>query len=249
MRQQNLGELVRLVLVQPMYHGNFGAVVRLCVNYGVRELVVVSNQGKFIDEALSSTEFRNAATSHGLEWFADRLQKNAVRGVPDVMSAVADCSAAIGFSRRVEGPHRVASLSQDLLGRFVAEKATGVTALVFGREDGGLSNDELRYCSHLCSFNVAPEMPSLNLSHAVAVALSSVFMGGAEASECRSDELTTIAEVENLVALWDSLLKSKKISGDQERSVAHFRRVLQKAGVTALEFGSLRAVLTKLGRD
>lgn len=56
-----------------------------------------------------------------------------------------------------------------------AGPAAGVTALVFGREESGLLETELRLCSHACSLPSGRLQPSLNLSHAVAVVLSQLF--------------------------------------------------------------------------
>jgi tRNA C32,U32 (ribose-2'-O)-methylase TrmJ len=48
-------------------------------------------------------------------------------------------------------------------------------ALVFGREESGLSHEELALCSHCCSIAASKACGSLNLSHAVAVILSQLY--------------------------------------------------------------------------
>ncbi len=53
--------------------------------------------------------------------------------------------------------------------------AAGVTALVFGREESGLQESELRLCSHACAIPTGRIHPSMNLSHAVAVVLHDCF--------------------------------------------------------------------------
>lgn len=50
----------------------------------------------------------------------------------------------------------------------------GTTALVFGREESGLTEEELRLVSHACAIPSGRIQPSLNLSHAVAVVLAEV---------------------------------------------------------------------------
>ena len=54
-----------------------------------------------------------------------------------------------------------------------------VTALVFGREESGLTEAELSLCTHSCSIPSGSVQPSLNLSHAVCVVLAQLF-------QCRS---------------------------------------------------------------
>lgn len=51
-------------------------------------------------------------------------------------------------------------------------RSQGETALVFGREESGLSEAEIRLCSHACALPTSQVSGSMNLSHAVAVVLS-----------------------------------------------------------------------------
>ena len=51
----------------------------------------------------------------------------------------------------------------------------GVTALVFGREESGLTEAELRLCAHACAIPTGRMQASMNLSHAVSVVLSGLF--------------------------------------------------------------------------
>lgn len=56
-----------------------------------------------------------------------------------------------------------------------AHAAAGVTALVFGREESGLTEAELRLCAQACAIPTGRMQGSMNLSHAVAVVLSGLF--------------------------------------------------------------------------
>lgn len=55
-----------------------------------------------------------------------------------------------------------------------AQGSAGTVALVFGREESGLTEDEMRLMSHLCAIPSGRVHPSLNLSHAVTVVLAEV---------------------------------------------------------------------------
>ena len=94
-------------------------------------------------------------------------------------------AASVGFTRRVGNTRLVhASLSQ-LLQAFpntIPSPETGPTdssrtciALVFGREESGLTANELSLCTHSCSIPSGPVQPSLNLSHAVSVILAQLY--------------------------------------------------------------------------
>jgi tRNA C32,U32 (ribose-2'-O)-methylase TrmJ len=108
--------------------------------------------------------------------------------VVPIQEAIANCRIAIGWTRRA-GTTRDVSLSwSDLcrnhatlreaiagpIGMGIEDPAPSV-ALLFGREESGLSTDELLCCTHLCSIPTGRAQPSMNLSHAVAVALAPVF--------------------------------------------------------------------------
>jgi tRNA(Leu) C34 or U34 (ribose-2'-O)-methylase TrmL len=56
-----------------------------------------------------------------------------------------------------------------------AAHSTGVTALVFGREESGLTEAELRLCAHACAIPTGRMQASMNLSHAVVVVLCGLF--------------------------------------------------------------------------
>lgn len=70
-----------------------------------------------------------------------------------------------------------AAHSVDLEDRHVVsvDAAAGVTALVFGREESGLTEAELRLCAHACGIQTGRMQGSMNLSHAVAVVLCGLF--------------------------------------------------------------------------
>ena len=48
-------------------------------------------------------------------------------------------------------------------------------ALVFGREESGLTAEELVACSHLCSIPTVSTQPSMNLAHAASAVLAQTF--------------------------------------------------------------------------
>jgi len=98
---------------------------------------------------------------------------------PNLAAALADCSRVVAATGRLEGPPLPLRSPADALAWLLGQgdqsqptqDAGGGAALVFGREDRGLSNDELVQAGCLLHIPAAAVYPSLNLSHAVAVAL------------------------------------------------------------------------------
>ncbi|DBA94247.1 TPA: hypothetical protein ACH3X1_001866 [Trebouxia sp. C0004] len=174
-RQSNLMlQDVRVVLTSPKSPGNIGSVARCAENFEVSDLWVVDPRCDPRD-----------GEAHMLACGSPLM--DTMTTVPTLQEALANTSASIGFTRRVGNTRLVhASLSQ-LLQAFpntLPDLATardsswaseGRVALVFGREESGLTANELSLCTHSCSILSGPVQPSLNLSHAVCVILAQLF--------------------------------------------------------------------------
>jgi TrmH family RNA methyltransferase len=146
----------RLILVEPQIPGNLGFAARLVENFGVEDWVQVRGA----EWRGSEAERTGAMALSAL----DRLRR-----ADDLAAAAAGCSHLVGFTARA-GRHRqpapLAALGA-LRGEWGPEARVG---LVFGREDRGLETEETEACAALLTIPTAG-FSSLNLSHAVAVAL------------------------------------------------------------------------------
>ncbi|MGH8027716.1 MAG: RNA methyltransferase, partial [Pseudoxanthomonas sp.] len=147
---------IRIVLVGTQHPGNIGAAARALKTMGLSKLVLVAPEQYPADEA-----FRRAAG-------ADDLLASA-RVVATLAEAVADCRFVLGCtarSRRVAleefHPHAAGE-------RVAAIARRDETALVFGRERTGLTNEELQLCHASVHIPANPEYSSLNLAAAVQV--------------------------------------------------------------------------------
>ena len=146
---------IRIVLVGTLYSGNVGSVCRAMANMGISDLALA--EPKICD---GWDEAPRMAVH------ADNIL-NARREFASLAEAVADCSWVVGTTARgglyrqhVKTPHELAP-------ELLRLAQSGRVALVFGREDKGLSNDEIGMCTHLIRIPVHPDYVSLNLSQAV----------------------------------------------------------------------------------
>src|SRR5690554_3001509 len=148
---------IRIVLVQTYHPGNIGAAARAMKTMGLTDLVLI-NPRRFPDPEAT----RLAAG-------AEELVENA-RVVGSLAEAVADCVQVVGASARLRSLPLPHFDEPDAMARELVEHAaTDPVALVFGRERSGLTNDEIRLCSHQVSIPANPEYGILNLSQAVQV--------------------------------------------------------------------------------
>ena len=150
---------LHLVLVEPAGPLNVGSVARLCANYGLAGLRLVAPRCDPMGE-----EARRMAV-HGLTVL------ETARTYPTLASALADCRRVVATSGRGEGEPLALDPPERALAWLQAAPVGEPSALVFGREDRGLANDELRQAGRLLHIPTGSSYGSLNLSHAVAVVL------------------------------------------------------------------------------
>jgi tRNA (cytidine32/uridine32-2'-O)-methyltransferase len=154
---------IRIVLVQTYHPGNIGAAARAMKTMGLTDLVLV-NPRRFPD-----TEASRLAAG------AEDLVAGA-RVVGSLAEAVADCVQVVGASARLRSLPLPHFDEPDAMAReVVAHAEQDPVALVFGRERFGLTNDEIRRCSHQVSIPANPAYGVLNLAQAVQVLSHELF--------------------------------------------------------------------------
>lgn len=157
---------IRIVLWQPQDLVNIAGTIRVMKNFGLRHLRLV--------EPAEWDEWRIEGIAHGT---ADLVE--AAEIFPDIDAAIGDCSHVVAMTarerraKRVVGrPHEVAG---DLLSRAMEEGA-GPVAVLFGREDTGLTNEILDRCHRSVTISTNPDHSSLNLAQAVLVMAYELWM-------------------------------------------------------------------------
>lgn len=151
-----------VVLVEPAGPRNVGGVARLCANFGVAELRLVAPRCDPLGEEARQMAVHGAAVLERARLFTC------------LADALADCSRVVASSgRRCGEPlelHDPASALGWLL-TPVPPPTGAPLALVFGREDRGLSNAELLQAGRLLCIDTGGSYGSLNLAQAAAIVL------------------------------------------------------------------------------
>jgi tRNA/rRNA methyltransferase len=186
---------IRVVLVNPLYGGNVGSVCRAMANCGLRHLALVAPA-----PALDLEEARRMACNAG-DLLAGR------REFATFAEAVADCGIVAGTSVR-PGLYRAHARSPREWAPTLLEAARAApVALAFGREDNGLSNEDLTLCTHFIRIPSSPDYPSLNLAQAALICCHELYLAagefvpGSEKSPEAPSELR-----ERMFALWEQTL-------------------------------------------
>jgi len=220
-----------VVLVKPKYQGNIGSVARLMKNFGFTNLVLV-NPPKLEGEA-------RAMAMHGRD-----ILKGAevLKGFKDVKGRfdflVATSAVIAGDSNAMRSP-----VTPDELGNSL--DLDGKVGILFGREDTGLSNDEIAACDMLVTIPASDDYPTLNLSQSVAIILyelsrASNRKGLRKFRKAKKIEKDILLEKFN--ALVDSVYRE-----DFRRRVAKktFKQLIGRAFISGLEATTLIGVFRR----
>lgn len=221
----------RVVLVSPKYAGNVGACARLLANFGVSAWTLVGPRCR-----LKSVESEQWATGPSKQLLETVTEAATLR------EAAGDYKIVVGFTRRL-GATRAPSVELQELHCLPRESL----ALVFGSEDNGLNEDDLNLCTHICTIPTDPHWPSLNLSHAVAIALSRMMTAPQSNAVVEDEERITMEEMERLMDHWSEFLTDAGMvtAGNPARLVKKLRRLFQRSLLTANDLAVLHAILSK----
>mgnify|MGYP001417401963 CR=1 FL=1 len=150
---------IKIILVEPIGPINIGSVARVCANFGVKELRLVAPQCD-----------PNEISARKMALKGIKLLENALF-FSTLLDAIQDCDRIIATCGRID--HGVIPLysTKNALKWLVEGSLKEKVAIVFGREDRGLTNEELLLAQKVVSISTSPDYPSLNLSHAVAIVL------------------------------------------------------------------------------
>ena len=233
-----------LVLVEPAGPLNVGSVARLCANFQIPQLRLVAPRCDHL-----GSEARQMAV-HG-----EAVLENA-QLFTDLAGALADCQRVVATSGRVETESLPLSDPGPAM-RWLWEGATreASAALVFGREDRGLSNAELLQAGRVVRLATSDVYASLNLSHAVAICLHEL-QGCKSRSDRTSPTLPSAGDSElcNRGALEATLADAEALLLEvgflyphtAEARMAKLRALLQRAQVQQPEVALLRGMVRQL---
>lgn len=218
---------VRIVLVNTTLPANIGAAARAMKTMGLSQLYLVEPK---IFPSAEATALASGAS--------DVLAKAVV--VPTLEAAIADCTVAIATSARsrtIAWPLIDARSAGQVVQR---ESERSPVAIVFGREDRGLTNEELQLCNYHVTIPSDSEYGVLNVAAAVQVLAYEVRMAHLLANpetlpEAQAMPLQTVA--------WDEEMVT---SEDMERFYTHFQSMLVDIGF--LDPQQPRQLMTRVRR-
>lgn len=220
---------ITVVLVEPLHQGNVGAVARSMSNFGLEDLALVNPC------PLGDVARRRAKHGRAI------LEKAQVSTLDQVLG---DADISVGttgiMTTREQSFHRQ-SVPPGELAKILSQ-VEGSVAVLFGREDYGLYNEELSRVDFLVHIPCSLEHPVMNLSHAAGIIFWE--LGRNTRSARGQPRLANGFEKETLFSAFSELLAvSHYPRHRQRRTEVMFRRLMSRAFPTKWEFHALTGVL------
>ncbi len=237
-----LSDTIRVVLVHTTHAGNIGGVARAMKNMGLTRLTLVKPQGHPSPEA----QWRAASA-------LDVLAHAQV--VDTVEAAITDAQFVVGASareRRIPWPVQDARHCGK---RIVSHANAGEqVAILFGREDRGLLNEELQLCNLHCHIPSHESYPSLNLAMAVQIVAYEVRMallGDSLPVEQDANWDTPFAKNVDMLRFYDhleqTLIDIEFLDPEAPRQLMRrLRRLFNRVRLDEMELNILRGVLSEM---
>lgn len=242
---------IRVVLVETSHPGNIGAVARAMKNTGLSDLYLVNPK-----------EYPSQVASARASSARDILDNATI--VTDLADALEGTQMVFGASarlRKVSWPQVDARQTAKIALDWVKNSKEGEqhqVALVFGREDSGLTNSELDLCNYLAHIPTNPVYSSLNLSQAVQIFAYEIMMSTDIQSVHSNGYRHKLASNEQLEGMYEHMFEALQDvefldPAKNARFMRRMRRLFNRAELDIKEVdiirGIMRAMQRKVGKE
>lgn len=233
---------ISVIMINTTHPGNIGAAARALKNMGLSKLVLVDPK-----------EYPTAKATWRAAGATDVLEQ--VEVVSTLDEAIADCGLVIGTSareRRIPWPLLTPRECGD---RVCEESKKHKIAILFGREDRGLTNEELQKCHYHVHIPSNPDYSALNIAAAIQVIVYEIRMSAVapENGQPLSFDDWDMPRAKNealehyYTHLEETLAKLKFLDPDNPRqTVTRLRRLFNRIRMDEMELSILRGMLTSI---
>ena len=233
---QATGAAPLLVLVAPQDIVTIASAVRLATTFALGGIRLV--RPEMFDP------WRIEGIAHNTADVVERIEL-----CDSLDQALRDTVFSVALTARGRAAKRTVLEPREAAGQLLSHAESGPVAMVFGREDKGLANDELDFCRALVSIPTSREYTSLNLAQAVGIMAYETWRAriGADipvkpprrqAAPAEADQLEWLFTDWNK-ALWAiEFFKTRR----HEQVMRSFREIVFRAGLDGREASLLRAM-------
>ena len=238
-KSDNLLNSVKVVLVGTTHPGNIGATARAMKNMGILDLALVEPKEFPSDVAT----FRSKAAK-------DILEKASVH--TSLEEAISECELVVGTSARGRTVPWPVLNPREAAEEMHKRSLNGKVAIVFGREDRGLTNEELGLCNFHVHIPSDPEYSSLNLSQAVQILAYEIRLSYLQDRHVNKEywdvELANNEQTERLINHMDELMQEVDFYDveNPRKLLVRVRRFFKRSKIDVMEANIFRGLFATI---
>ena len=227
---------VTVVLHRPRFPENIGATARVARNMGISRLSLVDPENVDVSRILKMA-------THAA---ADLVEKMGI--YPDLAAALEPFHYVVGTTARTGGHRKEVKTPREMAKEVVPICASNRVALLFGPEDRGLTNAQLRHCHALVTIPTAG-FSSLNLAQAVMVLCYELFVEGGKPVDRFVPRLANRRELDGMYEhLKETFVKINFINSDNaESGMENIRRFFSRVGLRTRDVKVIRGICRQIG--
>ena len=238
-KSDNLLNSVKVVLVGTTHPGNIGATARAMKNMGILDLALVEPKEFPSDVAT----FRSKAAK-------DILEKASVH--TSLEEAISECELVVGTSARGRTVPWPVLNPREAAEEMHKSSLNGKVAIVFGREDRGLTIEELGLCNFHVHIPSDPEYSSLNLSQAVQILAYEIRLSYLQDRHVNKEywdvELASNDQTERLINHMDELMQEVNFYDieNPRKLLVRVRRFFKRSKIDVMEANIFRGLFATI---
>ena len=236
MNMASLLSQLAIILVRPKYPGNIGAAARIAWNMGIDNLIVVGDQ-------LPERESMAQMATHKAAHLIDNLQFYTT-----LAEAISPYSVIVGTTAR-RGRQRIIERSpREMVETILPQLENNKVALIFGPEDSGLTNEDLKYCQLVSAIPTA-DFSSLNLAQAVAIHCYEIYYGVVHSQKdmLPAPKLASSFELESMYSYLEESLTRIEFMGEKSHTywMNNIRQFFAQTKLSSKDSNIIRRICRK----
>ena len=230
---------LNIVLVEPNGPMNVGSIARLCSNFDINELRIVSPKCDIFSLEAKKMALKGQRYIDNCKIFSS------------IEQAIFDFDLVLATCGRIDLSNDIECQSPEDISKWISSfLEINNIGILFGREDRGLSNNELLYAHKILNIETSQNYTSLNLSHAVSIVLYELTKSSTNNLEkdLQLFDLASSKQIyESFNEIEEMLIKTGYLLEHTANSkISKFKKFILKAKTSSYEINVLRGIVHQI---
>jgi len=234
---KEINSRLKVILVEPLYQINLGYIARTLKNFGIEKMYIVNPRCNY--KGKEAIKYSKHANSLLLNAKLYSSVKEAVKGSDIVFGSTGAWYKCDSSFFNLYSPKDAASFA----------KSKKKISILIGRDDIGLTKEELKLCDGIIFIPSNSSYSVLNISHALAIILYEFTSNLKYFKYPLKTFYATDKDLKNIIGLFNFIVQKKSWIRDKKEVVMAFRHILKRSKATKKEINAITVGLSQNNLD